>query len=267
MVMHSGEYQPNPAVRPATALERTQTSNREFFERALGAQSESEAQVMIGLVGHRDIPGVTLRRAQEIMRWDMRPSAWSHAFMILEPGGDKVLDVPVREVTLHPHTGAFPDPASNAVTDATLGSYADEVVYANLAVLAVGVKEGQRDKVLERAMTKLNEDRLRYDLWQTLGVWQAYLWSGGAVPNPLREGVPEPSTAFVQYCFEAIGIDLAPGASERNSAPEHLWNAARWWHVVLESFGHKISGYDLVRDPGCSVLRPDELPERVRAQA
>jgi hypothetical protein len=37
------------------------------------------------------------------------------------------------------------------------------------------------------------------------------------------------SSALIEYCFEEIRLDLSPATSERNSAPEHLWNSARWW--------------------------------------
>ena len=38
---------------------------------------------LIGLVGSCDLPGVALRRAQCILRWDRRPSLWSHAFLLV----------------------------------------------------------------------------------------------------------------------------------------------------------------------------------------
>jgi hypothetical protein len=64
---------------------------------------------------------------------------------------------------------------------------------------------------------------------------------------------------MVEYCFEEIQLDLAPGASERNSAPEHLWNGARWWSTEFGEFDRPISGRYLLRDPRCSVLSPGEI--------
>jgi hypothetical protein len=90
-------------------------------------------------------------------------------------------------------------------------------------------------------------------------VWQTYLWSAGAAANPLREGFPIFSSSFVEYCYEAIGLDLSPGASERNSAPEHLWNAALWWQDTLGELDHGISGCCVLRDPYATLLDPGEL--------
>jgi hypothetical protein len=77
--------------------------------------------------------------------------------------------------------------------------------------------------------------------------------------QPLREGFPVFSSSFVEYCYEAIGLDLSPGASERNSAPEHLWNAGLWWHEALGGLGHPIAGCCVLRDPSATLLDPGEL--------
>ena len=60
--------------------------------------------------------------------------------------------------------------------------------------------------------------------------------------------------------FEAIGLDLVPSASERNSAPEHIWNAAKWWHQQshidhddIES-AYEMTGCYAIRDNGCSLV-------------
>ena len=64
---------------------------------------------------------------------------------------------------------------------------------------------------------------------------------------------------MVEYCFEEIQLDLTPGANDRNSAPEHLWNGARWWSDAFGEFDRPISGRFVIRDPHCSVLGPGEL--------
>ncbi len=61
-------------------------TNSEFFTAAFEAMEKfkvgNQGLMTIGLIGSRDIPGVTLRRAQSIIRWDRRPGLWSHAFLI-----------------------------------------------------------------------------------------------------------------------------------------------------------------------------------------
>ncbi|MGH9276708.1 MAG: hypothetical protein ACRD12_01155, partial [Acidimicrobiales bacterium] len=186
--------------------------------------------------------------------WDLRPSLWSHCFLITEPRGDKpVADLAVSEVVLHSRTGAFPDPATNAVVSGRLGSYDDPTVHANAGLMALRLTDEQVAEVGDRATWDFNRDRARYNLWDTLGIWQSYFWASGSVVNPLNQGVPMFSSAFVEYCFEAIYLDLSPGASERNSAPEHLWNAAAWWHEDFATLGHDMAGCYVVRDRGCAV--------------
>ena len=265
MIRHSGQDK-NPRVLNLTGSYEDK-DNLSFFAEAPEQLTEGTwdlgpARAWIGLLGQRDLPGVALRRAQAELRWDRRPSLWSHAFVFLAPptGGDSVATLPIAEVALHSRAGHFPEPAENAVTGGPLSMYEDPLRDANAALIAVGMSPDQLKAVQERAEHRRNLDRLRYDLWTALGVWQTYLWSAGA-PNPLREGFPVFSSAFVEYCFEAIELDLSPGASERNSAPEHLWNAARFWPAAFSERGHEIAAACVIRDPHCGVLSPQELWE------
>jgi hypothetical protein len=264
-VRFSGATSKNPGVEDWSKAYRDQ-GNLEFFAAALGALSErkvgNEGLMVIGLVGQRDIPGVALRRAQSVLRWDLRPSLWSHAFLIVErttasPAPAQLKDLSTLEVTLHPRTGQFPEPANNGVIGGRLGLYAEPKVDANVALLGVHMNDSQAETVADRARNP-NRDRLRYNLWETLGIWQGYLWSHGARPNPLREGIPIFSSAFVEYAFEAIGVDITPGASERNSAPEHIWNAAVWWEEAFRDNDHPVSGFFVLRDLCCCLLDPEE---------
>jgi hypothetical protein len=66
----------------------------------------------IGLLGQRDLPGATLRRAQAILRWDLRPSLWSHVFLIAGGASTDIGEAHLREVTIHSRGGASPEPAT-----------------------------------------------------------------------------------------------------------------------------------------------------------
>jgi hypothetical protein len=260
VIRHSQSTEKNPQVEDWTG-EYKERSNPEFFTAAFERFAGRSGRMAIGLLGQRDLPGAVLRRAQAILRWDLRPSLWSHAFLIASDpsSGPDIGDTQLREVTMHSRGGTFPEPAANAVTDARLADYRDARVDANAALLVVDMSEDDVKAVAHRAIDDVNLDRVRYDLWQALGVWQTFLWSAGAAPNPLREGFPVFSSSFVEYCYEGIGLDLSPGASERNSAPEHLWNAALWWHETLGELDHGISGCCVLRDPYATVLDPGEL--------
>lgn len=262
MIRNSGTGTRNPNIvewsEEPERQERYEHSNTAFFSDAIRGLEEQGygdgGYLSIGFVGQRDLPGVMLRRAQAILRWDLRPSLWSHTFLVTSPLVEgRLEELRLSEVAIHSRSGAFPDPANNAVVSGRLGSYDRPQLDANVGLVAVRMSEEDRPKVAARAKGDFNRERLRYDLWETLGTWQSYFWSAGNVPNPLREGVPMFSSAFIEYCFEAILLDLSPGASERNSAPEHLWNSAVWWHEGFSALNHEMAGYFFVRDPGCSV--------------
>ena len=235
--------------------------NLKFFGAALAALNKDKlgnrGLMVIGLLGQRDLPGYTLRTAQSVLRWDARPSLWSHVFLFGDRIGQDLGKTLVWEVTLHPRDGEFPKPEENGVGTVELRRYRDRKVDANAALLAVKMTDEDAGKVRRRAADH-NADRIRYNLWETLGIWQGYLWSQGARPNPLREGVPIFSSSYVEMAYEAINLDLTPGASERNSAPEHIWNAAVWWHEAFDREKHPVSGYYVLRDKGCSLLSTDD---------
>ena len=260
---HSRSTTKNPQVEDWTTSFRDK-GNLEFFGAALDAFRRKDVGngglMTIGLLGQRDIPGYTLRTAQSVLRWDARPSLWSHAFLLaarVGPEPDALARAPLWEVTLHSREGKFPLPEQNGVGEVLLRVYQDPKVDANAAILAVQMNHDDADRVRRRA-TDHNVDRIRYNLWETLGIWQGYLWAQGARPNPLREGVPIFSSSYVEMAFEAINLDIAPGASERNSAPEHIWNAAVWWHEAFARERHPVSGYCVLRDKGCSIVSTDE---------
>jgi len=260
VLRHSQSETENPNVVDWTDDHRDK-EKQEFFADALRSLSEQDefghlGHAVIGLVGSCDLPGITLRRAQSILRWDRRPSLWSHAFLIVEPLGENG-DAAIREVTLHSRSGMFPEPADNAITPNTLANYASPRVDPNVALLAVRMTEDEAVSVTSRAVEQPNLERLRYDLFETLGHWQAFLWTRGT-GNPLEQGVPMFCSSMVEYCFEAIQLDLTPGANDRNSAPEHLWNGARWWDDAFGEFERPIHGRYVIRDSRCSVLGPGE---------
>ncbi|HEX6021504.1 MAG TPA: hypothetical protein VFZ00_05875 [Solirubrobacter sp.] len=254
MLRHSQSDKANEHVKDWTD-DYLDKDNATFFADAIESLSEEDGfghggTALIGLVGSCDLPGVALRRAQSVLRWDRRPSLWSHAFILVDTDGS------LREVTIHSRAGAFPEPANNAITAARLGHYNDPKRDPNVALLAVRTTKEEAEAVVARATKQPNLERLRYDLFETLGFWQAYLWTRGT-PNPLEQGVPMASSSLVEYCFEEIQLDLTPGANDRNSAPEHLWNGARWWSETFGEFDRPIHGRSVLRDKHCKVLGPD----------
>ena len=266
---HSTNTRKNPAVLDWTSSFQRR-SNVAFFAEALRDMKKKQignhGVGVIGLIGRRDRAGILLRHAQAALRWDERPSRWSHAFLMAAPAqaDRELLGTPIWEVTLQPQDTADPGPERNGVQEGRLGDFDDPVVNANVALLVVTMTDQEAQRVLERAREP-NIDRVRYDLWKSLGRWQAYLWATQDRINPLEHGFPMFCSSYVEMAYEAIQLDLTPGASEHNSAPEHLWNAALWWHGAYRELGHPISGYAVVRDGPAVPLEPSSsrLPDHL----
>jgi len=255
---------PNTQITDATDQFLKQ-DNRKFFQAALSALGNApsgEGRVFIGFIGSRDLPGVTLRRAQSILRWDLRPSLWSHTFILTSASMDQSAgsgSPMVYHVPFDTRSAEFHAPEDNAVIKSSLDIFADRQRDANVGLISVSLPEADVKKVSDRCEDP-NLDRIRYNFWDALGIWQSYFWSFGLRGNPLRDGCPIPAASFIEYCFEALALDITPGASERNSAPEHLWNAAKFWYEAYATKDHVIAGQYVLRDVGCSVISSDEKP-------
>lgn len=259
---HSQTSTRNPAIKDWTSRYGKRT-NLQFFNDAFAALQKQDignrGLMTVGLIGSRDLPGHTLRTAQSMLRWDLRPSFWSHVFVVAEPVTSRtsLRPLPILEVPLHPRNGMFPRPECNGINEGTLGLYEDKDIDANVGLVAVGMTDEEAKKLKKRARD-WNQDRVRYNFWEMLGVWQSYLWSQGAKRNPLREGMPIAASSYIEFIFEGVGLGVTPGSSERNSAPEHLWNAACWWHKAFKEQDRKVAGMFVARDRGCAMASCDE---------
>src|SRR4051812_48855423 len=115
---YSGTDEENPALRDWSA-DYASRDNIAFFRDVLATigREANGGLMAIGLLGSRDLPGVTLRTAQSILRWDLRPSLWSHAFLVAQrvAPDDDVARVHVLDVPVHDRTGRFPRPERNGV--------------------------------------------------------------------------------------------------------------------------------------------------------
>lgn len=194
----------------------------------------------IGLLGEYGLAGATMRQAQAVLRVDRSPSHWSGAFLIHD---DLAVD-PTRnrgrasawvwESTLAPAIPFNYFIERNGVGARRIADYANarfdmrrEHSVPNMAILALGVTQEERAAILNRASDP-NVDQLAYDLRGLLGTWYAFLTGATAQINPLATGHAVHSSAYLQLAYDAIGVDLAPGAHLKNTAPEHLWQMARY---------------------------------------
>ncbi len=255
---HSQSSTRNPAIKDWTGKYGKRT-NLQFFGDAFAALEKqgigNRGLMSVGLIGSRDVPGHSLRTAQAMLRWDLRPSYWSHVFVVAGTVTSRTAlgSLPILEIPLHPRNGIFPKPECNGVNEGTLGLYDNKDLDANVGLVAVSMSDQDAKQLKKRAMN-WNLDRVRYNFWDMLGAWQSYLWSQGAKRNPLREGMPIAASSYIEFIYEGLGLGVTPGSSERNSAPEHLWNAACWWHKAFKEEDRKIAGMFVARDRGGSMM-------------
>jgi hypothetical protein len=240
----------------------------------------------IGLIGEYGLLTYGIRQAQELIRLDHSPSYWSHAFLITSPlsvdeavNRDRDRSAWIWESTLEPASifNHFVD--RNGVGPRRIADYARagfglfaEHSVPNFAVLAIALTPAERAAIVNRADDP-DVDQLHYDISGLLGTWYAYLTNRASHANPLSDGHAIYCSAYVQLAYEAAGIDLAPGAHQRNTAPEHLWQAFKYFQAAFQirdpASGKLVPrpmlGYYCVRDRAC-VIAPVEinLPRNLR---
>jgi hypothetical protein len=208
---------------------------------------EHRDTVHVGLVGGSDLGSVSVRQAQSVLRFDRRPSYFSHAFIFTGRGGT------VWECPLVGANPAHPD--NNGVRKADADDYADPRPYPNRAHISFKFKsrKGRRMEVLRRARNP-NASVERIDLWSLVTDWQPYVFDPQRYSNPLLEGLSHPAALFVHWALEAGGIDVSLGASEPLYTPEHIWAAANWWSEAYASddFGVEITIRQKIGQKDCT---------------
>jgi hypothetical protein len=242
------------------------------------ASFDARGVASLVLLGEYGIPAYRIRRAQEVIRVDRTPSLWSHAALLLEPlstDAERNRD-PARSTLLLESTWA-PSPefdhfayrtgvSCRRLSDYTAAQFSLTTAHStpNVAVIHIALTAEERAAVLTRAQNP-ESDQLAYDLLGQLGAWFAYIVSRGALINPLAQGVGLFNASYLQLAYDAAGVNLAPGAQQRNLAPEHIWQAARFLHESFRLLDDKgetrpraIGGYYCVRDRAC-VIAPVEL--------
>ena len=256
-------------------------TNKGFFSGIQEATTADERRCGILLVGARDYKSILLRHAQACLRWDRRPSYWSHAALVLGWPDSGLSSAHGVEVTLEPEDSWLQVPEWNGVTTFRLARYLDQHKYPNLCFAAVsflpakGAKHGGRKRrglpaapdpkvSIEHAARQPNLDRLRYPFWDWLGVWSRYAHSPQATPNPVVDSVPIPGAALCEYAFEAGALDLTPGATAPNATPEHFWSTLRFWSRRLDSRGATVRAWKIIGDPETKPhdMLKNSLPEQ-----
>lgn len=234
----------------------------------------------IGLMGEYGLIGYAIRRAQELIRVDRGPSYWSHTFLVYSAlSNDATVNRSrtkspwIWESTLEPASPFNKFIERNGVGARRLADYNraqfglfSEHSVPNIGVIAIALTDGEREAIVDRADDP-DVDQLRYDLSGLLGTWYAYITDQADKRNPLGAGHAVYCSAYVQLAYDAAGIDLAPGAHQRNTSPEHIWQAAKVLQSAFratdergEQLPRPIAGWYCVRDDACVIAPATREP-------
>jgi hypothetical protein len=252
-------YSPDAPINPEIPIAETE-DNRAFFERIAALGDPARLSGALLLIGATDHLSLALRRAQTLLRYDRRPSVWSHAALILEWVGGDAGAIGV-EVTLDPEGHHVPE--RNGVSVFHLSRYYDTGRYPNVALVATTFgtddESGGRKAIVEAALDP-NRERSRFPLWDAIGTWSRYAYAPETTPNPLLSNVPIPGAAFCEYAYAMASVDLTPGATSDQTCPELLWATVKRWSTRLaEMQGTTLEAFAMRRD--LSGLAPPGAPD------
>ncbi|MBI5609756.1 MAG: hypothetical protein HY902_12860 [Deltaproteobacteria bacterium] len=186
-------------------------SNRQFFD-AYAAPGR------VGLVGLASWIDRRIRRSQRRLDPARQWSLWSHAFLFEGRRLDGEHWLLESDLDLHSHFIRL------GVQENRLDKYCAEDEAPTLAVLDFGLDTGQTEQVLAAALGLLGS-LTRYSIPKVFATWLALQQGqlGRRFGRDDQRAVY--CSAFVCQCYQAAGLDLAPGVLVDNALPELLWSA------------------------------------------
>ena len=191
-------------IVPVTGL-----SNQEFLEKYARPGC-------IGLTGGVSLIDRVIRRAERHVGTEKQWSQWSHALLFQGrrlDGHHWVIESDLQVIRKHISLGV----QENRVT-----KYHDEKLYSWIAVLDFNLSEDQTSRLLREGLD-LVANRTRYSLRELMGTLIAlHKPHLRGEDNVMAREKSLYCSAFVQHVFRQIGIDLAPGIHEKNTAPEDI---------------------------------------------
>lgn len=209
-------------VQPSETLE---ASGHAFL---LEASKRLGPAPWIVLAGGSDLRSIRVRLAQTFVRYDERPSPWSHCGVVLDVRPDDPSRSTGAHVSLRPSPAAGPE--RNYVDFFELGHYADARKFPNLALVSVESKSAKPAEFIALAKDRaLREHPARgvHAFGPMLAAWNAHLYDPTHFPNPLTNGVPFPAAAYVDYVFAGARIDITPAAASSAINMEQIWASVR----------------------------------------
>jgi hypothetical protein len=233
----------------------TTTRNAEFF--AAVAKKIGKVRPAILLVGAADFASWTVRVQQAVMRFDRRPSDYSHAALLCawdlaQPERSWGLELDAVRVA-----ASAQRPEHGGVTPFRISDYLDDDAFPNLAVIDVPPVERGSHRAIVEAARRPMRDAVRFPLLRWLAAWRAFVTAPEAMSHPLLNRIPHPGAGFVAMAYEAAEVTLIPGAVDMQHCPELLWANAKHWG---EAVGANVRIYRLLRDPDAKTRKAAPVP-------
>jgi hypothetical protein len=197
---------------------KTAQRDRHVMRSNLAWLSQQKVRQGVLLIGGTDVDHFRIRFAQSRYRDDLAPSFWSVAGILTD--GELVLTVPLD---------AFPSTAmvapTNGVQAIPIADYDDAERFPNIAVIEFA---RDLDPVVQAAL-RMAGSRAIADFPTMMVPWLSYIWATDSSSNPLRSGIGLPSAVLVETAHASEGVQISPGQATASSAPEAIWQGARWW--------------------------------------
>ncbi len=184
-------------------------TNQEFFE-------THARPGRIGLIGGSEPLNRLISRAQRHLAEDRAWSCWTHAFLFQGKRHDghhwvieSDLDIRRKHIRL-------------GVQENRIAKYFDAEQYASAAVIDLGLKPEQEQQLIAHAL-ELVSSGVRYSMREIVGtVWALRHPKWRPRENLLAREQAFYCSAFVSHVFGRIGLDLAAGVAQKNTAPEDI---------------------------------------------
>ncbi|MDB6034842.1 MAG: hypothetical protein JWM16_5180 [Verrucomicrobiales bacterium] len=213
MEAHSAQNQEeSPLLAGSSTVIISDLTNQEFLERY--AQPGR-----VGLSGGKTWIDKVITRAERHLDDQERWGQWSHVFLFQGPridGHQWLVESDLQLERKHIRMGA---------QENRMSKYYDEELYSTLAILDFGLNDVQVPALLTEALD-LVANRHRYSLRELVGTLIALRNPElRCEENVLARERSMYCSAFVQYLFRKIEIDLAPGVHAKNSTPEDIWRS------------------------------------------
>jgi|MudIll2142460700_1097286.scaffolds.fasta_scaffold01651_5 hypothetical protein len=195
-------------------------------ERLLRFFTEHYKPGIVGLVGSNDAIGQAIREAQRAVTGNMRPSLWSHCFILGElrldrrgPGNTRSDSPYIFESDLK--IKLFKPQLRNGAQENWIGKWCGATV-ENAALIDFGLSEDEKDDVLATAL-QLVDEQVLYPIQELLGTWWAIIARRQWLENPFNDSHAMYCSSFVRHCYKEAGRDfLGTEINVSNTTPEDI---------------------------------------------